>query len=209
MTVSARPRYCTLCRTPLKWRTVEPGRAPQPVCPACGHVHWQNPKPTASALVTRRRGGRWEVLLVRRGVEPYRDHWDCPGGFMDPDEDPPAAIRRELREELGVEVAVGDLVGIYADRYDETGEPTLNIYHTATIRAGIPRPASDVSGLGWFPLDALPEPIAFRNNRQALAALAALTCGGRPPRRGDGGPAPPGGAAGTPRQARRPRGEGR
>lgn len=122
MTVSARPRYCTLCRTPLEWRAVEPGRAPQPVCPACGHVHWQNPKPTASALVTRRRGGRWEVLLVRRGGR------------------------------------------------------------------ALPRP------LG---LDALPEPIAFRNNRQALAALAARARGGRPPRRGDGGLAPGGGAAGA------------
>jgi len=137
-------------------------------------VEWQNPKPAVSALITRQRPARGrEVLLVRRAVPPARGAWDCPGGFLDPDEPPDVALRRECREELGVEIRIGPLVGIFTDRYGDEGEYTLNIYYEAALSRGTPRPASDVAEAAWFPLDRLPEPIAFANNRDALAALRA------------------------------------
>lgn len=113
------------------------------------------------------------MLLVRRAVPPQEGAWDCPGGFIDPDEHPEDALRRECREELGVEIESGRIVGIFMDRYGDDGEHTLNIYYEATIRAGPLSPGSDVSEVGWFPLDRLPEPTAFNNNRQALQTLGA------------------------------------
>jgi 8-oxo-dGTP diphosphatase len=137
-------------------------------------VSWRNPKPTASGLITRREGGSIDVLLVRRAKEPYLGHWDCPGGFIDPDEHPEDAVRRELLEELGLRVDVTRFVGIFMDRYgEEDGESTLNVYYEVAIRGGVIAPASDVSEAAWFPLDRLPEPIAFENSRQALRALQA------------------------------------
>lgn len=136
-------------------------------------MEWQNPKPTASALITRRlhADGPVEVLLVRRALPPRQDAWDCPGGFIDPDEHPEDALRREMREELGVEVRIDGLVGIFVDRYGDN-ESTLNIYYAATVSGGDLRPGSDVADAVWFPLDRLPEPIAFENNRQAVRAFA-------------------------------------
>jgi 8-oxo-dGTP diphosphatase len=135
-------------------------------------VEWQNPKPTSSALVTRYRpGGRVEVLLVRRAVAPARGQWDCPGGFIDPDEHPEAALRRELREELGVGIMIRRLVGVFTDRYGDDGDSTLNLYYEASIEDGDPHPASDVSEAAWFPLDQPPDELAFENNRLALEAL--------------------------------------
>lgn len=167
------PRFCTQCGGPLAWRRLQDERHRQPVCTRCGHVEWQNPKPTASALITRRLSadGPVEVLLVRRALPPRQDAWDCPGGFIDPDEHPADALRREMREELGVDVQIGDLVGIFMDRYGDD-ESTLNIYYAATVAGGALRPGSDVSDAAWFPLDRLPEPIAFENNRQAMRAFA-------------------------------------
>jgi ADP-ribose pyrophosphatase YjhB (NUDIX family) len=169
-----RPRFCAHCAGSLEWRRLEGERLPQPVCALCGRVAWQNPKPTASALITRRGpSGIVDVLLVRRAVEPCRGHWDCPGGFVDPDEHPEQTVRREMREELGIDVEITRFVGIFMDRYGDEGESTLNVYYEAAIVGGAISPASDVGEAAWFPLDRLPEPIAFANNRAALRALGA------------------------------------
>ena len=167
---------------PLEWRRLEDERLPQPVCTLCGEVAWQNPKPTASGLITRRRAdGVVEVLLVRRAKEPYRDQWDCPGGFVDSDEHPEHTVRREMREELGLDVEIVRFVGIFMDEYGDGGESTLNVYYEAVIRGGEISPASDVSEAAWVPLDRLPEPIAFQNSREALRVLKE---GSSPPTNG-------------------------
>jgi ADP-ribose pyrophosphatase YjhB (NUDIX family) len=172
-------KYCPQCAGLLEERRLPDEQLLQPVCTRCGHVLWQNPKPTASGLITRRqkRQGPVEVLLVRRAGPPREGCWDCPGGFIDPDEHPEDALRRELREELGVRATIGPLVGIYMDRYGEEGESILNIYYRVPTIFGTPTPASDVGTASWFPLDRLPDPLAFGNNRRALHALANRLAG--------------------------------
>jgi 8-oxo-dGTP diphosphatase len=172
-------KYCPQCASPLEERRLPDERLLQPVCTRCGHVLWQNPKPTASGLITRRqkRQGPVEVLLVRRAGPPREGCWDCPGGFIDPDEHPEDALRREIREELGVQATIGPMVGIYMDRYGAEGESTLNIYYRVPTIVGTPTAASDVGTASWFPLDRLPDPLAFGNNRRALHALANLLAG--------------------------------
>jgi 8-oxo-dGTP diphosphatase len=137
---------------------------------------WQNPKPTVSALVTRKNADdATEVLLTRRGIPPFEGYWDVPGGFVDVDEHPEDALRREIREELGVHAEVGDLIGIFMDRYgDDEGESTLNIYYEAAIVSGTIKTASDVTEAGWFPLDRPPEAMAFDNGRRGLEALRSI-----------------------------------
>ncbi|ADB34390.1 NUDIX hydrolase [Kribbella flavida DSM 17836] len=51
------------------------------------------------------------LLVVRRANEPGRGLWSLPGGRVEPGEDDPAAVAREVAEETGLEVVVGDLVG--------------------------------------------------------------------------------------------------
>ena len=173
------PKYCPQCAGPLEGRRLPDEQLPQLVCTRCGYVFWQNPKPTASGLITRqqRRQGPVEVLLVRRARPPRKDCWDCPGGFVDPDEHPEDALRREIREELGVRATIGPLVGIYMDRYGDGEESTLNLYYRVPTIAGTPSAGSDVGMASWFRLDRLPDPLAFGNNQRALHALAELLAG--------------------------------
>jgi len=55
------------------------------------------------------RDGR--VLLIRRGKEPFKGYWSLPGGGVEPGETMREAVKREVREETGLEVEVGDEAG--------------------------------------------------------------------------------------------------
>jgi len=142
-------------------------------CAACGYVAYANPVPSVCAIVT---DGRGRVLLARRAEEPARGAWDLPGGFVEEGEAPLEALRRELREETGLEVEVGSLVGVWSDWYGSGpgSHATLNLYWTARVAGGEPRPADDVSELRWFDAGALPpdDELAFPNVAEALRAWA-------------------------------------
>lgn len=118
--------------------------------------------PAVSALVADELG---RILLARRAHEPARGRWDTPGGFLDEAEEPEAALRRELREETGVEIEIGEFVGIYPDTYGEEDEApyVLNLVWEVRIASGELEPADDVSELRWFSPPALPpdEELAF------------------------------------------------
>jgi ADP-ribose pyrophosphatase YjhB (NUDIX family) len=155
---------CPRCRTALE-------RERQRVhCPACGFVAYANPEPTAGVVCLDDAG---RILLARRAAEVFHGYWDLPGGFVEEDEHPLDTIRRELREETGLEVEPLEFLGVWMDRYseDESGPSTLNLYWTARVVSGEPEPADDVSELRWFAPDELPPPneLAFRNVAEVLA----------------------------------------
>ena len=113
-------------------------------------------------------------MLVRRDVEPYKDYWDIPGGFLAPDEHPEEGAIREVREETGLLICLTNLVGIFVDTYGEdASEYTLNIYYRAEVVEGTPEARTDAAEIGWFGPDELPEQIAFKHVRVALEQWAA------------------------------------
>lgn len=159
-------RYCSWCGGALEERLVPQEGHLRLVCSRCGRIHYLNPKPTASVLIERQN----RVLLVRRAEEPCLGLWDAPGGFLELDEEVEAGARREVREELGVELGPLKLLGVFSDDYGSTGLHTLNVYYTASIASGRLRAASDVSEWRWFGPAELPAEgeIAFQNVRSAL-----------------------------------------
>ncbi|HEY5974743.1 MAG TPA: (deoxy)nucleoside triphosphate pyrophosphohydrolase [Geobacteraceae bacterium] len=61
-----------------------------------------------------------KVLIARRKVDvPYPLYWEFPGGKVEPDEAPQDAIVREIREELGIDVAVQGVYDVIYHRYPE------------------------------------------------------------------------------------------
>jgi 8-oxo-dGTP diphosphatase len=156
-------RFCPRCASQLE-------HAHERVsCRTCGFVAHSNSEPTACALVVDDEG---RLLLVRRARDPYARTWDLPGGFLEEAEHPLDALRRELREETGLDVEPGEFVGAWLDRYgDELDAPTtLNLYWTARVTGGEPNAGDDAAELRWFAPDDLPADgeIGFPNVREVL-----------------------------------------
>ncbi len=156
-------RFCPACAAKVE---VEEGRAK---CAACGFVRYANSAPTANALCTDELG---RVLLGRRAVEPDKGLWDIPGGFLEEGEHPLDGIRRELREETGLEVEPLGFLCATMDRYGASGVWTLNLTWLARVVSGEPEAADDVAELSWFAPDELPrdEELAFTNTAEVLRA---------------------------------------
>ncbi len=140
-------------------------------CRACRRTVWHNSAPCAGVLIVRE--GR--LLLVKRGIEPFKGWWDIPGGFLQLGEPPTAGAAREALEETGLQVAIEDFIGVYVDRYGDDGRYTLNFYYTAQIIGGELKASDDAVEIGWFGPDELPDQIAFDNGRRAIADWRRLT----------------------------------
>jgi 8-oxo-dGTP diphosphatase len=101
----------------------------------------------AAAIVIE--GGR--VLLTQRKAGTHlAGAWEFPGGKVEAGEDPRAALRRELREELGIEAEVGEIVEVTFHRYDDAGKAVLLLFFSAArARESAPPRAIDVAALRW------------------------------------------------------------
>ena len=161
-------RTCPRCASPLHNDGVKVE------CGSCGLVHYANSAPAVSALVLDDDG---RVLLARRARDPYAGLWDTLGGFLDEGEEPEDGLRRELREEAGVEIDLGDFVGTYVDRYGDAPDAPafLALLWRATLASGELEAADDVSELRWFRPEELPpdDGTAFRWIAPVLAAWEA------------------------------------
>lgn len=101
----------------------------------------------ASAVIT---DGDGRVLLVQRIDPPDAGRWSVPGGRVEPGETTAEAAAREVREETGLEVAVGDELG----RVRIPGPDDETVYdivdHAATLVRGTPEAADDAADVRWF-----------------------------------------------------------
>jgi len=110
--------------------------------------------PCVGAIITG--GGR--ILLIRRGHEPEAGRWSLPGGRIEAGETDQQALVREVREETGLEVAPGRLIGA-VDRPAAGGRVLVISDYAATVTGGVLRAGDDADDARWFSvreLDSLP-----------------------------------------------------
>jgi 8-oxo-dGTP diphosphatase len=100
----------------------------------------------AAILVEGRR-----VLVTQRKLGTHLGGlWEFPGGKVQPGEDPRHALRRELREELGIEATVGEIVDATFYRYTDVDKSILLLFFEARRDAGSPEPSTlEVAAWTW------------------------------------------------------------
>jgi len=102
------------------------------------------------------------VLLTQRKAGGHlAGMWEFPGGKVEPGEDPKDALRRELREEIGIDAIVGDIVDVTFHRYEEAEKAVLLLFYAAQVAPGSEAPrALDVAAFKWAEKDEL-DPAEF------------------------------------------------
>jgi len=137
----------------------------RPACPACGWVHYEDPKVACGALLLQDD----QVLLVRRTMEPFEGSWSLPAGFVNAFELPETAVAREMLEETGLEVTVEKLFTVLSGREHPRGSDIFLVYIVTQV-GGELAAADDAGDAAWFNLDALP-PLAFETTRKVLTQV--------------------------------------
>jgi ADP-ribose pyrophosphatase YjhB (NUDIX family) len=131
------------------------------VCGDCGFISYENPKIIAGSVVEHE--GR--IMLCRRAIEPRRDFWTIPAGFMELGETPPEGAAREAWEEARANITVHDLLAIYTVKRISQ----VHMMFRATLENPVFEPGPESLEVKLFDWDDIPrDELAFPSVHWAL-----------------------------------------
>lgn len=160
--LAATLNFCSRCGAALRLGPLPTEDRDRLACAACGYIAYVNPRLVVTTLPVTASGA---VMLIRRGIEPGRGLWAQPGGFMEIDETVHEAAIRETREETGLLVEPGEVVGLYT----RPEAAIVVIAFEARIVGGVPAVNPEALEIRPFAPDAIPWPeIAFRTSLWAI-----------------------------------------
>lgn len=162
-------RFCFNCGHALVEGTPPSEDRTRLYCTNCGYVHYINPKVVCGTLPLE--DGR--VWLIRRGIEPRLGYWTYPAGFQEIDETTEAGALRETYEELGCEVSISSLLGIYSRPHSP-----VNVVYLAqlTAQGGRPHLTEEATEVRAFGPDEIPwHDLAFISTHEVLKDWVSLT----------------------------------
>lgn len=139
---------------------------------------YPHPSVTADCVIFGFDGIGIKVLLVERGVEPYKGKWAFPGGFMKMDETVGECALRELKEETGLDGGTVEQFYTFSDVNRDPRERVITVAHYALVRLSEVKGGDDAVSARWFSLDEIPS-LAFDHDhilRMAIRCLKERIC---------------------------------
>ena len=131
---------------------------------------YPHPSVTTDCVIFGFDGTKLRVLLVQRGIEPYKGRWAFPGGFMKIDESAEQCALRELREETGLEAAYVRQFHAFTAVDRDPRERVVTIAFYALVRLQDVKGGDDAADARWFALDEIPH-LAFDHNEIISSAV--------------------------------------
>ena len=125
-------KFCPLCRHYLR-RTRIDGRT-RLVGQKASWVDYKNPLPVAACVAINDQD---KILITKRNLEPGKNRWALPGGFVESDETPEKACLRELKEETGVKGEIIRLAGVYVQKTRKYGSLLVIGYAVRVLEESI------------------------------------------------------------------------
>ena len=138
-------------------------------CTFCNTIHYENPKPTSTLICPKNN----EILLVKRAFEPGKGLWGLPGGFVELNEGPEQAAKRELFEETGLKGNVIRLIGFSYHFGTIFGDILLLGLEMKLDKCDLLIPGDDAEDAKFFPINKLPE-IAFESHNVLIKKYLKL-----------------------------------
>ena len=102
-------KFCSECAQPVSLLVPPDDNRPRYVCGSCGTIHYQNPKLVVGSIPVWEAGGKMQILLCKRAIEPRYGYWTLPAGFMENGETTEQAAVRETIEEAGANIELHQL----------------------------------------------------------------------------------------------------
>ena len=134
---------------------------------------YPHPAVTTDCVIFGFDGRELQVLLIERGIEPFKGKWAFPGGFLNMDETAGEGAMRELKEETGLENAYIEQFNTYSEPVRDPRERVITIAHYALVRIQEVKGGDDAAKAQWFPIDEVPQ-LAFDHDKILRDAMRKL-----------------------------------
>jgi len=167
--------YCPWCGTTLEERAFD--GIVRRGCPNCDFIWYKNPVPAAGAIIH----DNGQLLLVKRRYPPAKGDWCFPAGFQEYYESPVECCIREVKEETGLDISIDSLFWNYRAGDDPRTMVVLFLY-LASIVGGSPKAGDDAEKVEFFPVNEVPDNIAFSAHREAIYHFREYLSSGLPPK---------------------------
>ncbi len=134
---------------------------------------YPHPAVTTDCVIFSFNGTQLQVLLIERGIEPFKGRWALPGGFVRIEESAEECARRELREETGVTNCFMEQLQAFSAVDRDPRERVITIAYYALVKQQEVQGGDDAARARWVAIDDVP-PLAFDHDHILRVALARL-----------------------------------
>jgi ADP-ribose pyrophosphatase YjhB (NUDIX family) len=165
-------KFCPRCGKNLGKKFITQEQTERLICENCNFIFYINPVPAVAIILMNNR----QIVLVKRKYQPRKGMWSLPAGFMEFGETAEQTAIREAKEETNLDIKVTELFGVFPGVDDPRVHVVVIVYYGEIINGQL-SPGDDASEVKFFPLNDIPNDIAFKAHRRILELLVEQVVG--------------------------------